>query len=158
MRHYTCDVCGGRMPESYERNRKKESRISTLCSVDDVCERCEKVGSKLPVHKILLGRWQDAVAKQDEAPEKTPDLLRAKDHPELFAGRGGSEKSKIHTRLVKFRGDPPKLGCWNELSAATGGKVSADELRRIVVDGESPKIEVWRLIDKALDKLEASDG
>ena len=161
MRHYTCDICGMQMPESYERAQKRKDAIAQLCCVDDVCVQCSKIGGRIPVRAVLLAKWKELAGTPFSCPdekEETPaELLREKDHPACFAGRGGAEKGKIHARLMAFRGNPPRLGCWNELSAATGGKVSSDELRQIVVDGMSPTIEVWRTIGKALDKLEHSE-
>ena len=158
MKHYTCDVCNNAMPPGYERGGKKSDRLTALCKLEDVCPECAQIGHELPVEAILLDRWRQLVlapasrpAQKQEEPE-TP-VLRAKEC-EGFSGRGGAEKAAIHKRLVAFRGSPPRLGCLNDLAAATKGKVTADELRQILVDGMSPSIDVWRIIDKALDKLE----
>lgn len=161
MRHYTCDVCRKEMPPGYERTGKKPDVLAAVCKLEDVCPECARIGHNIPVRAIVLDRWRQMVLDPasrppEEVVEPESPVLRAKDC-DGFSGRGGAEKAAIHKRLLEFRGDPPRLGCLNELAAATRGKVSADMLRQIVVDGASPSIDVWRIIGKALDKLEAAN-
>lgn len=167
MRHYTCDVCGESMPEKYERSGKKPEALAGQCQLEDVCPRCMSVGREIPVTEILLRAWREAIrhpcstvvaeevpAADEAALSKT--VLRAKDCPK-FAGRSGSEKRVIFDRLKRFRGDPPRLGCLREIEEQTGGKVTSDTLREVLVGMIDPPIDVWRLIWKALDKLEGQN-
>lgn len=161
MRHYTCDVCENEMPPGYERTGKKPDGLAAVCKLEDVCPNCARIGNNIPVRAIVLDRWRQLVLNPNSWPpeevvEPESPLLRKK-NCEGFSGRGGSEKATIYKRMMDFRGDPPRLGCLNELAAATGGKVTADELRQIIVDGVSPSIDVWRIIGKALDKLDAAN-
>lgn len=148
MKRYICDICQCDMPKTYERSAQKPSGITALCHVDDVCDSCRKIGARVPVMHVLLERWRDMVEEQAASGiDEESDCNK-------FAGRCSSEKRNIYERLVAYRGNPPRLGCWHALAAASGGRVSMDDLRQITTEGMSPSIEVWRNIGKALDKLE----
>ena len=155
MRHYSCDVCGEPMPFAYERGNKRPDGPAGICKLDDICARCIRVGKNLPVRETLLEKWLELVRTTPVEAEDAPDLLREK-KIKPTAKRGGVDKSAILSRLLEFRGDPPRLGCWNELSAATKGKVTPEELRDITIEGTTPSADVWRLIEKGLDKLEGA--
>ena len=164
MRHYTCDVCKKEMPPGYERTGKKQDGLAAVCKLEDTCPECARIGHNIPVREILLEHWRKMIANpnlrppaelDEELPEQGTEL-KAEANFGGFSGRGGAEKAAIHKRLMEFRGDPPRLGCLNELAAATREKVTADMLRQIIVDGASPSIDVWRIIGKALDTLEAT--
>lgn len=151
MKRYLCDICQSEMPKTYERSAQKPNGITALCHVDDVCDSCRRIGARIPVPQILLERWREMVDEQ--AAVETENAAAGQNK---FAGRCSTEKSSIYERLIAYRGNPPRLGCWQALAEASGGRVSADELRQITTEGMSPTIDVWRSIGKALDKLEGA--
>lgn len=153
MKRYLCDICQGEMPKTYERSAQKSGGITALCHVDDVCDSCRRIGASVPVPQILLERWREMVDEQAAA--KAEGAAKEADQNK-FVGRCSGEKRNIYERLIAYRGNPPRLGCWQALAAASGGRVSVDDLRQITTDGMSPTVDVWRSIGKALDKLEGA--
>ena len=85
----------------------------------------------------------------------TETVLRAHDAPK-YSGRAGEEKRAIFDRLLRYR-DKYGLGCLDAVAEKTGGKISAETLREVLVGGISIPIEDWRRIGRALEKLEVND-
>lgn len=69
------------------------------------------------------------------------------------------EKRKILQRLRGYRHENG-LGCLDEVArkARSKGTITAMVLRDALIGSTSLSIEVWRKIDRALDKLEAERG
>lgn len=70
-------------------------------------------------------------------------------------GPKANEKREIMERLKAYR-KKNGLGCWAAVVAASGGKLSDDQLRIMHAGTEVLPINDWRLADKALDKLGAA--
>lgn len=85
-------------------------------------------------------------AAEAPAPEPLPTLN--------VKGYGAAEKRKIFDTLVRYK---TRTGPgWTErVSKASGGDVSRETLRAIVVDGLMVDIHVWRIIERALSDLGA---
>lgn len=80
-------------------------------------------------------------------PDEPMPTLRAK-------GAGAAEKKRIFDALVRYK---TRTGPgWTErVSKASGGDVSRETLRAIVVDGLMVDIHVWRVIERGLGDLGA---
>lgn len=151
MKYYTCDVCGDPMTPAYERSIESPAfDTAAVCKVEDICPACKKIGESIQPSEVVLREWRRRVSVvKAHCPDDTPK----------YAGNGGREKMAIYERLATYRGTPPKLGVLASVSALTGGKVSADELRGILNGNISLPIDKWRLIGKAMDELEGgADG
>lgn len=95
----------------------------------------------------------------DESPTLDPTLESENGSPEQAAGsfkpKGGQAEIKRETykRLEHYKN---QIGLrWAQrVSDATGGRVSPDIIRRGLLEARDIGIERWKLIGKALDKLE----
>lgn len=85
----------------------------------------------------------------------TRPVLRAHDVPK-YSGRAGEEKRAIFDLLLRYR-DKYGLGCLDAVAEKTGGKISVETIRELLVGGISIPIEDWRRIGRALEKLEVND-
>lgn len=111
---------------------------------------------------IMGGELYDPIlwADVDEDAQSGDDaggngVLRSHDIPK-YSGRAGEEKRAIFDRLQRFR-DKYGLGCLDAVAEKTGGKISVETIRELLVGGISIPIEDWRRIGRALEKLEMED-
>ncbi len=74
----------------------------------------------------------------------------AEEEPEI-TGRYAQEKRRIHKRLKTYR-MANGLGSFRKLADVTNGAVSEDAIREIFC-GVKTNIQVWRIVDAALDHL-----
>lgn len=70
-----------------------------------------------------------------------------------YSGRTGGEKREILSRLMSYR-EHEGLGCLDAVAREAGGKIRAGTLRDLLTGNVSVSIEEWRMIGRALDKLE----
>lgn len=95
----------------------------------------------------------------DESPTLDPAVESEKGSPEQTAGsfkpKGGQAEIKRGTykRLEQYK-NKTGLRWAQRVSDATGGRVSPDIIRRGLLEARDIGIERWKLIGKALDKLE----
>lgn len=95
----------------------------------------------------------------DESPTLDPAVESENGNPEQAAGsfkpKGGQAEIKRHTymRLEQYK-NRTGLRWAHRVSDATGGRVSPDIIRRGLLEARDIGIERWKLIGKALDKLE----
>jgi len=93
---------------------------------------------------------QEKQAVTEATPVEPLPTLRAR-------GNGAAEKRKIFDALVRYK---TRTGPgWTErVSKACGGSVSRETLRAIVVDGLVVDIHVWRIIERGLSDLGATEN
>lgn len=72
-------------------------------------------------------------------------------------GAGAAEKKRIFTKLCTYR-DKTGAGWARRVSDMTKPQVSYEIIRSLVTDGAVISLDTWRIIDRALDKLEASSS
>lgn len=95
----------------------------------------------------------------DESPTLDPAVESEKGSPEQATGsfkpKGGQAEIKRETykRLEHYK-NQTGLRWAQRVSDATGGRVSPDIIRRGLLEARDIGIERWKLIGKALDKLE----
>lgn len=95
----------------------------------------------------------------DESPTLNPAVESEKGSPEQAAGsfkpKGGQAEIKRETykRLEHYK-NQTGLRWAQRVSDATGGRVSPDIIRRGLLEARDIGIERWKLIGRALDKLE----
>ena len=83
MLNYTCDVCGGPMPDKYIRPKSYPGKLATQCRVYEVCPACEAAGRGVDIREVLLAAWREshgmgclqAVAERTRG-AVTDDMLR----------------------------------------------------------------------------------
>lgn len=103
----------------------------------------EKESAESADEPIVLDRVADS---GDAKPEQTASAFKPK---------GGQAEIKRHTytRLEQYK-NQTGLRWAQRVSDATGGRVSPDIIRRGLLEARDIGIERWKLIGKALDKLE----
>ena len=85
------------------------------------------------------------IPQMEKAEPETVDVY-------LRGGRGAVEKRAIQKRLQAYR-EAHGLGCWEAVVKASGGALSADQLRDMHNGTASLPIADWRRANRALDKL-----
>lgn len=72
-------------------------------------------------------------------------------------GAGAAEKKRIFTKLCAYR-DKTGAGWARRVADMTKPQVSYEIIRSLVTDGAVISLDTWRIIDRALDKFEASSS
>lgn len=94
-----------------------------------------------------------AVAPAAPLPAQAAQGEPAPTPPAAPTGRNAAEKRAILARMKAYR-EKHGLGCWDAVVQASGGKLSADQLRDLYAGACGLSLAQWRLADKALDRLE----
>lgn len=156
MLNYTCDVCGGPMPDKYIRPKSYPGKLATQCRVYEVCPACEEAGRGVDIREVLLAAWRAAprAAPAGEAPPPEPEEMELREHS--FKGDAlRREKREIVERLRAWR-EAHGMGCLQAVAERTRGAVTDDMLRDLLGDGLKLSIADYRRIGRALDKLEGA--
>lgn len=91
-------------------------------------------------------------ASLDAAPAPAPEPEPASVAPR---GHNAKEKQAIQKRLIDYR-QAHGLGCWNEVAALTGKRLTDDDLRNMMTGKGDYPIAQWRAAAKALDQMEGA--
>lgn len=160
MIHYTCDVCGDPLPDGYERPKGRiGNHMQISAGADDVCPRCSRVGANMDLPGILLAAWREQVAR-DQTPKVVPPGEEVSQNPEPppRTDAVGEEKRAILQRLKDYR-KKRGPGCLEKVVKTCRSRTTINDavLRDVLIGSAVLRIEDWRKIGKALDKLEGAD-
>ena len=72
-------------------------------------------------------------------------------------GAGAAEKKRIFTKLCAYR-DKTDAGWARRVADMTKPQISYEIIRSLVTDGAVISLDTWRIIDRALDKFDASSS
>lgn len=105
-----------------------------------------------PVPDSGTGKAAEPAGKTATA-QLTPSVL-----PTLqVRGAGAAEKKHIFAKLCAYR-DKNGAGWARRVADMTKPQVSYEIIRSLVTDGAVVSLDTWRIINRALDKLEASSS
>lgn len=160
MIHYTCDVCGEPLPDGYERPKGRiGNHMQISAGADDVCPRCSRVGANMDMPGILMAAWREQVAKGQTA-EVVPTGEEAPQNAEPlpWTDAVGEEKRAILQRLKDYR-QKHGSGCLEKVVKVCRSRTTINDavLRDVLIGSAVLRIEDWRKIGRALDKLEGAD-